>query len=191
MDKVEGRELIEMKNQIQNQFTKSDWIELGFALGVSEIINGHDRLLRSLDFGDDDYEGSILIVLNLVVKKDPANFQELKSFISHKYSVPVVSDFISTAHTEVPKRMVTFAPQVFSVPTKAQDKKLVSVMLPFIYTDTFGAIKAACDSLSLTCLKADDIWENSTIIQDIFDLIFTSQVVVADFTGKNPTKVNS
>lgn len=66
-----------MKNQIERQFTKSDWIEIGFALGVSDIINGHDRLLRSLSFGDDDYEGNILDVLNQIVKKNPSNFEEL------------------------------------------------------------------------------------------------------------------
>ena len=40
--------------------------------------------------------------------------------------------------------------------------------------------------MSLECLRADDIWDNSTFIQDIFDLIFCSKVVVVDFTGKNP-----
>ena len=53
MDKSQGRELIELKNQIHRQFTKSDWLELGFALGVSDLINGHERLLKSLDFGDE------------------------------------------------------------------------------------------------------------------------------------------
>lgn len=186
MDREQGRELIELKNQIERQFTQSDWLELGFALGVSDIINGHPRLLRSLSFGDEDYEGNILAVLEQIVKKDKANFQELKSFISHKYSAPVVADFISTAHTEVPKRMITFSPQVFAVPTKEQNKKLIAVMLPFKYASTFDAIKTACDSLHLDCKKADDIWVNSTFIQDIFELIFTSQVVIADFTDKNP-----
>lgn len=40
--------------------------------------------------------------------------------------------------------------------------------------------------MNLECKKADDIWENTTFIQDIFELIFTSKVVIADFTGKNP-----
>lgn len=186
MDREQGRELIELKNQILRQFTQSDWIELGFALGVSDIINGHPRLLRSLSFGDEDYEGNVLDVLGQIVKKERANFQELRSFISHKYSAPVVADFISTAHTEVPRRMITFSPQVFAVPTKEQDKKLVAVMLPFKHSATFDAVKNACDSLHLDCKKADDIWVNSTFIQDIFELIFTSQVVVADFTDKNP-----
>src|SRR5690606_21398661 len=52
--------------------------------------------------------------------------------------------------------------------------------------DTFEAVKNACENLHLECKKADDIWENATFIQDIFELIFTSKVVVADFTGKNP-----
>ncbi len=82
--------------------------------------------------------------------------------------------------------MITFSPQVFAVPTKEQDKKLIAVMLPFKYNATFEAIKSVCDTLHLDCKKADDIWVNSTFIQDIFELIFTSQVVVADFTDKNP-----
>ena len=36
------------------------------------------------------------------------------------------------------------------------------------------------------CLRVDDIWEESTVIQDIFNLIFRAHVVIADFTGKNP-----
>lgn len=58
-------------------------------------------------------------------------------------------------------------------------------MLPFKFKETFNAVKKACDKLNLDCKKADDIWENSSFIQDIFELIFTSQVVVADFTEKN------
>lgn len=92
-----------------------------------------------------------------VIRKFANELFGFKSFISHKYSAPVVSDFVSTAHKEVPKRMVTFAPQVFSIPAKEQNKQLVAVMLPFKYAATFAAVKAACDSLSLTCLKADDI----------------------------------
>ena len=82
--------------------------------------------------------------------------------------------------------MITFAPQVFQVPDKAQNEKLVSVMLPFSLPATFEAVKKSCEDLSLECKKGDDIWENTTFIQDIFELIFTSHVVVADFTGKNP-----
>lgn len=48
MDKEQGKEIIEIKNQIARQFTKSDWLDLGYSLGCYDIIENHDRLLRSL-----------------------------------------------------------------------------------------------------------------------------------------------
>ena len=35
-------------------------------------------------------------------------------------------------------------------------------------------------------LRADDIWEETTIVQDIFNLVFRAQTVIVDFSGKNP-----
>ncbi len=186
MDKAQGREIIEIKNLIANQFSFSDWTNLGFYLGVNDIIESHPRLLRSLRFGDEDYEASILDVLRMILRQDPKNFDELKTFLSDKYSTPIISEFISTAHVETPRKMITFSPQVFEIPAKPQNEKLITVMLPFKLQPSFDAIKTACDNLNLECKKANDIWENATFIQDIFELIFTSKVVVADFTGKNP-----
>jgi len=54
------------------------------------------------------------------------------------------------------------------------------------FTPVYKAIRRACKSSELKCLRADDIWEESTIVQDIFNLVFRAQVVVVDFTGKNP-----
>ena len=50
----------------------------------------------------------------------------------------------------------------------------------------FQAISEACRLSNFRCLRAKDIWNHQTIIQDIFDLIFRSQIVICDFTGKNP-----
>lgn len=186
MTKEQQKELIDIKNQIAKHFSKSDWLDLGYTLGSYDVIDGHPRLLRSLSFGDDDYEGNILVVLTEIIKKDPKNFNEIKSYLSEKFSTPVVADLISTAHKETPKKVVTFSPQVFDIPDKPQNDKLVTVMLPFKQQKAFDAVKLACNSLHLDCAKADDIWENPTFIQDIFELIFTCRVVVADFTGKNP-----
>ena len=47
MTKEQGKEIVELKNLIEQKFTESDWLELGIILGVSDIINGHSRLLRS------------------------------------------------------------------------------------------------------------------------------------------------
>jgi hypothetical protein len=186
MDKTQGKELLEIKNIIVQQFGQSEWLDFGFYLGCNDIIQNHTRLLRSLSFGDEDYEGNVLNVLDEIIKRDSENFKEMKIYLSDKFSTPQVSEYISTAHTEVPKKMISFSPQVFNIPTKAQNEKLVTVMLPFSQQATFTAVKKACDNLGLECKKADDIWENSTFIQDIFELIFTSKVMIADFTGKNP-----
>jgi hypothetical protein len=51
---------------------------------------------------------------------------------------------------------------------------------------TYTAFTKVADYMSLECLRVDDIWDNSTFMQDIFDLIFCSKVVIVDFTGKNP-----
>ncbi|MCW3110600.1 MAG: hypothetical protein JWQ09_5106, partial [Segetibacter sp.] len=185
MTKEQGKEIVEYKNLIVQKFTQSDWLELGFILGVSDLIEGHSRLLRSLLFGDDDYEGNVLTVLTQIIEKDSANLEEIKAFIAKKFSTPMASDFISTAHTEVPKKMISFSPQVFSVPNKEQNKKMIAVMFPFSQIKAFETIKETCKVLGLECKKADDIWNNSTFIQDIFDLIFVCEVLIADFTGKN------
>jgi hypothetical protein len=38
----------------------------------------------------------------------------------------------------------------------------------------------------LRCRRADDIWENPAVIQDVVSLIDRSAVVVCDCTGRNP-----
>jgi hypothetical protein len=187
LTKEEGRDMMDVVEQITQQFTKADWLQAGYSLGFIDLVQGHRRLLQSLKFNDDDYADSVVEVIGEFVQRDKTNLPSLKAFISDKYSIPAVSDFISTAHTTgPPKRIVTFAPQVFAVPDKPQNDKLVTVMFPFKYGATFEAVRGVCDKLGLQCLKADDIWTNATFIQDIFELIFTSRVVVADFTGRNP-----
>ena len=61
-------------------------------------------------------------------------------------------------------------------------------MMPFnpVFSGTYGAVKDVARIMGLECLRADDIWKNSTFIQDIFDLIFCAKVIVVDFTGRNP-----
>jgi len=44
----------------------------------------------------------------------------------------------------MPKRLISFAPQVFSIPDKPQNEKLVAVMLPFKQLRTFEAVKNVC-----------------------------------------------
>lgn len=181
------KEIFELRNDIVGkELEKNDWVELGYSIGCYDLISEHNRLLRSLSWGDDDYPGNVLEVLGQIANRGNKNLQAIRNFLDSNFEPPVVSEFISTAHTEVPKRNITFSPQVFNVPDKAQNDKLISMMFPFSLTKSFEAVKSAVESLGLQCVKADDIWVNTTFIQDIFELIFTSRIVIADFTGKNP-----
>lgn len=78
-------------------------------------------------------------------------------------------------------------PKEFSIPNVAVDSSLVAVMMPFSGFDAvYQSIRSACAGAGLNCLRADDIWENSSIIQDIFSLIYRAKIVVVDFSNKNP-----
>ncbi len=79
-------------------------------------------------------------------------------------------------------------PSIFTTPNMAIQNNLVSIMMPFngAFTAVHEAIRTACTNLGLECLRADGIWEHSTVIQDVYSLIYRSKIVVCDFSGKNP-----
>ena len=178
---------------IQDHFTKSDWIKVAYLTDSLELIEDHPRLLRSLDFKDDDYEGNSLQVLSKLISESTSNLYEIERFIESKKAqlnrpVRAVSEFISTVQSIAPERVITFAPDVFRVPDKPVETNVLSVMMPFEsrFYSTYTAIRNVCAKLGIDCKRADDIWDNSILIQDVFDLIFTSRAVITDFTDRNP-----
>lgn len=79
-------------------------------------------------------------------------------------------------------------PTVFTLPTVGSELNLVSVMMPLRaeFDGVYASVQAACSQAGLRCLRADGIWEESILIQDIVNLIFRSSVVVVDFSQRNP-----
>jgi hypothetical protein len=65
---------------------------------------------------------------------------------------------------------------------------LVSAMMPFDagFSSVYDSIRLATESVEMRCRRADDIWENVAIIQDIVSLIDHSRIIVCDCTGRNP-----
>ena len=178
---------------IQDYFTKSDWIKLGYLTDSVELIEDHPRLLRSLDFKDDDYEGNSLQVLSKLITESSSNLYEIERFVEAKkatmhQSTRAIPEFVSTIQTITPERVITFAPDVFRIPDKPVEANLLSVMMPFEarFAGTYAAIRNVCARMGIVCKRADDIWDNSILIQDVFDLIFTSKAVITDFTNRNP-----
>jgi hypothetical protein len=61
-------------------------------------------------------------------------------------------------------------------------------MTPFQaeFNPVYTAIQAACRNAGLRCQRVDDVWQESVIIQDIFNLLLRSSIVVVDFSARNP-----
>ena len=80
------------------------------------------------------------------------------------------------------------APTVFRIPAEPRNPRLVSVMMPFgtELHPVYATIGKVCGKLGLDCNRADDIFDHSEIIQDVFSLIYRSEVVICDFSGGNP-----
>ena len=61
-------------------------------------------------------------------------------------------------------------------------------MMPFApqFNSVYETLKSLASELGLNCLRADDIWENHSVIQDVVSLICRSKIVICDCTGRNP-----
>lgn len=59
--------ILALARAIEATFTRGDWLALGLVTDSDDAIRGHRRLLRSLEWGDDDYSGNILDVLPRVL----------------------------------------------------------------------------------------------------------------------------
>lgn len=80
-------------------------------------------------------------------------------------------------------------PQVFQLPyAQPREPDLVAVMMPFSpqFTPVYQALREAVESMGLRCFRADDIWENHNIMDDVLSLIWRARIVIADLSDKNP-----
>lgn len=178
------RRMVEFKNIAVANFSSSNWLELGSLTGQFGYVSNHPRLLRSLSFGDDDYDGCALETLMMMFDSAPENYSEIELYLTSKFESG--GDSISSAKNQGPR--IYFQPTTFSIPTEKADVELLSAMMPFSssFSNVWIAIKEATERSGMRCERADNIWKESAVIQDIFGLIFQSNIVVCDFTGKNP-----
>lgn len=176
-------QLLEIRDRIVANFLEEHWLEIGLLTGYDQLIQGHDRLLRSLHWGDEDYSGNVLKILTIIASQNDRAIKQIEDYLDARFEGNAI--YVSAKPSE---RKITFSPDVFDIPTSPIERDLVAVMMPFDagLSGVYSAIQTACLNASFRAVRADSIWDNSTIIQDIFDLIYRSTVVVVDFTGKNP-----
>ena len=80
-------------------------------------------------------------------------------------------------------------PTVFQISEhESIEPTLASAMMPFdaAFNLIYDSVREAADNAGLRCRRADDIWENASIIQDVVSLIDRSRIIICDCTGRNP-----
>ncbi len=179
---TEGDRLFALRDIALANFTGGNWRELGLFTNADDIVTGHHRLLRSMSFSDPDYEEHVLPVLISIHNRAPENLAKMEDFVRKRFEI---GESISSGKKA--GRTIVFQPKVFDIPEAPIDPMLISVMMPFNASmkPVYTAIEAAATATGYKCQKADDIWEHSAVIQDIFSLIFRSFIVVCDFSGRN------
>lgn len=68
------------------------------------------------------------------------------------------------------------------------NSKLISAMMPFDggFTKVYETFKECAKAVRMECLRADDIWDEAVVINDVVKLICNSRIVIADCTDRNP-----
>jgi len=80
--------VLAIQKAIQENFSDSDWKELGYRTGADAWIDRHPRLLRSLHWNDPDYGGHALDAIEYILQIDPSNLDVL-------LSNPLIAEWIS------------------------------------------------------------------------------------------------
>lgn len=85
-------------------------------------------------------------------------------------------------------RTLHIYPNIFRIPEVEPDPQLICVMMPFAkkFNGVYAALEDACAAIGLKLERADKIWEESAIMDDIFSLMYRSSFVICDLTGANP-----
>lgn len=107
-------------------------------------------------------------------------------FSRNHWAVKDVDLYRFLLRTTRPRRQ---RPNVFQIPEhESVETALASAMMPFdpAFDAVYNTIKEAADTVGLRCRRADDIWENAAIIQDVVSLIDRSRIVICDCSGRNP-----
>lgn len=182
--RLSGPELIQLKNAVVEDFDDSNWRELGALTNTIDEVERHPRLLRSLSWGDPDYDGLALVFLRKMIGPNDENLSVVIKYVQEKCQ----NSGEDVSSEKQVGRKIVYSPSIFSIPEASVDLQLISVMMPFnpAYGGVYSAIAGAANSAGFSCKRVDDIWNHSTVIQDVFSLIFQSFIVVCDFSGKNP-----
>src|SRR6185437_2028581 len=161
--------------------------------GMSDEVAHVGTITRARPVGDEvaieyTYDLDIPPLLNSTIFANKSDFDMPREFEFSRthWAVKDVDLYRLLIRHARPRRQ---RPTVFSIPEHENiEPVLVSAMMPFDagFTAVYDSLTATAKKVGLRCRRADDIWENPAIIQDIVSLIDRSRVVICDCTGRNP-----
>lgn len=70
---------------VSHHFSESDWYNIGVLTNSYAEVDNHPRLLRSLSWGDDDYEGCVVQVLVKIVEKNEESLGGIIAYLKEKF----------------------------------------------------------------------------------------------------------
>lgn len=118
--------------------------------------------------------------LDIVVKRG------IDEFSRTHWSVKRIDLYRALLRNLQPRRQL---PTVFRISDPERvEPTLISFMMPFSmeFQAVYDTVSNALNGMQFNCRRADNIWENPEIIQDIVSLIDHSKVVICDCSGRNP-----
>jgi len=74
-DRLMRRVVLAVQKAIVHSFSATNWHELGYKTGFEEYIQRHDRLLRSMRFGDDDYGACVFDTVKKILDAHIENLE--------------------------------------------------------------------------------------------------------------------
>jgi hypothetical protein len=137
-------------------------LEFTYDLGIAAIPN-HVLLRSAVELDIDKYE-----------------------FSRTHWAIKDVDLYRTLLRNSHPRRQ---RPRVFQLTEYENiEPSLLSVMMPFHpdFAVVYEALERAASTVGLRCRKADDIWENPAVMQDVVSLIDRSKIIICDCTGRNP-----
>ena len=75
-----GQKILVFARAVQSTFSSSEWTEIGYLTETDDWIDRHPRLLRSLQWGDEDYKGHVLDAVRHILEKNAENLAKLVEY---------------------------------------------------------------------------------------------------------------
>jgi len=204
---IERQALAILSEYIYENHYGTQWsVAIDFS-GVDFDWHRNERLIKAQSFDDPDYPTAIKNALTSIYLQDKAALGNVLSFIFNR-NIPennnvkqairnleliqggsnniVIS--INGSSTREYERVMSVNP-IFIGRDFPVDDALVFMLMPF--RDQFNRIfvehiKPKIEQLGLRIMKSNDIFSTHPIMEDVWEYLCKSRIVIADVTNRNP-----